>query len=328
MPDQLQQAFRLMHVHAHPDDESSKGAGVTAKYVAEGVDVHVATCTGGERGDILNPKMDRPGILENIHEIRREEMHRARDILGIKQDWLGFVDSGWVEEFMLVKEMAAKDWSLLPEGCFGRMPLEVTTRRLVEIIRSFRPHVLTTYDENGGYPHPDHIMCHRVSVEAFRAAGDPDLFPDAGEPWQPLKLYYSHTFNYPRMIALHEAMTSHGLSSPYEERLQDWKQDPEWDARVTTRVECGEFFGVRDQALLAHATQIDPDGPWFAVPREIEKEAWPTEDYELVTSYVPVPEAEKRQETDLFAGLDVATADDEGKAAVGREITFGKVVTA
>ena len=93
-----------MHVHAHPDDESSKGAGITAKYVAEGVDVHVATCTGGERGDILNPKMERPGILENIHEIRREEMHRARDILGIKQDWLGFVDSGWVEEFMQVKE--------------------------------------------------------------------------------------------------------------------------------------------------------------------------------------------------------------------------------
>ena len=83
-----------MHVHAHPDDESSKGAASTAKYVAEGVDVHVATCTGGERGSILNPKMDRPEVLANITEIRRQEMERARDILGVRQDWLGFVDPG------------------------------------------------------------------------------------------------------------------------------------------------------------------------------------------------------------------------------------------
>ncbi|MGH3353557.1 MAG: mycothiol conjugate amidase Mca [Nocardioides sp.] len=322
MPEQLQQAFRLMHVHAHPDDESSKGAGVTAKYVAEGVDVHVATCTGGERGDILNPKMERPGILENIHEIRREEMHRARDILGIKQDWLGFVDSGMPDAFM-----ETRDPSLLPDDCFALVPLEVSTERLVRLIRSFRPHVVTTYDENGGYPHPDHIMCHRVSVEAFAAAGDPDRFPDAGEPWQPLKLYYSHTFNYPRMIAVHEAMKRHGLSSPYEDRLESWKRPPGWDERVTTKVECAAYFGVRDQALLAHATQIDPDGSWFAVPREVEKEAWPTEDFELVTSYVPVPEAERREETDLFTGLEASTADDEGKAAVGREVSFGEVVT-
>ena len=86
-----------MHVHAHPDDESSKGAASTAKYVAEGVDVHVVTCTGGERGSILNPKMDRPDILANITEVRRQEMERARDILGVRQDWLGFVDSGWPE---------------------------------------------------------------------------------------------------------------------------------------------------------------------------------------------------------------------------------------
>src|SRR5690242_21141465 len=87
--------LRLMHVHAHPDDESSKGAASTAKYVAEGVDVHVATCTGGERGSILNPNMDRPDVLANIAEIRRQEMDKAREILGIKQDWLGWVDSGF-----------------------------------------------------------------------------------------------------------------------------------------------------------------------------------------------------------------------------------------
>ena len=75
--------LRLMHVHAHPDDESSKGAATTARYVDEGVDVHVVTCTGGERGSILNPKMDRPDVLENISAIRREEMERARQILGV-----------------------------------------------------------------------------------------------------------------------------------------------------------------------------------------------------------------------------------------------------
>jgi mycothiol S-conjugate amidase len=284
--------LRLMHVHAHPDDESSKGAASTAKYVAEGVDVHVVTCTGGERGSILNPKMDRPGILENIHEIRRQEMERARDILGIKQDWLGFVDSGWPE---------GDPRPPLPEGCFASVPLEEATEALVRIVRSFRPHVMTTYDERGGYPHPDHIRCHEVSVAAFEAAGDPERYPDAGERWQPLKLYYHHSFNRPRIQALHDAMVEHGLESPWAERLENWKPEPDWDARITTRVPCAEYFGVRDQALLAHATQIDPDGHWFAIPREIQEKVWPTEDYELVKSHVETT----LPEDDLFAGITV-----------------------
>ena len=262
-----------MHVHAHPDDESSKGAASTAKYVAEGVDVHVATCTGGERGSVLNAKMDRPEVWENITEIRREEMHRARDILGIRQDWLGFVDSGWPEGDPLPP---------LPEGCFALVPLEEATERLVRLIRGFRPHVLTTYDERGGYPHPDHIRCHEVSVAAYHAAGDPERFPDAGEPWQPMKLYYHHGWSWAKTNALHEAMLAHDLESPYAERLEKWEREPEWDERITTRVPCGDYFGVRDQALLAHATQIDPDGMWFAIPREIQQKTWPTEDYELV----------------------------------------------
>ena len=194
--------YRLMHVHAHPDDESSKGAASTAMYVAQGVDVHVATCTGGERGSILNPKMDRPDILANITEVRRQEMERARDILGIRQDWLGFIDSGWPEGDPLPP---------LPEGCFGLVDVEVGAAPLVKLIREFRPHVLTTYDENGGYPHPDHIMCHKISVEAFHAAGDPERYPEAGEPWQPLKLYYSHGHSRPKAVALHEAMLAHHL---------------------------------------------------------------------------------------------------------------------
>ncbi|WP_298755408.1 mycothiol conjugate amidase Mca, partial [uncultured Nocardioides sp.] len=212
------------------------------------------------------------------------------DILGIPQHWLGFVASGWPD---------GDPKPPLPEGCFGLAPLEESVEALVRIVRAVRPHVMTTYDERGGYPHPDHIRCHEVSVAAFEAAGDPARFPEAGEPWQPAKLYYHHSFNRPRMQALHDAMQEHGLESPWEERLKDWKPEPEWDARITTRVVCDRWFGVRDQALLAHATQIDPDGFWFAIPRELQAEVWPTEDYELVTSHVEAP----TPEDDLFAGL-------------------------
>jgi len=291
--------FRLMHVHAHPDDESSKGAATTAKYVAEGVDVHVATCTGGERGSVLNPKMDRPEVQANISEVRRVEMENARDILGVRQDWLGFVDSGWPE---------GDPKPPLPEGCFALEDVEVAAERLVRVIRSFRPHVVTTYDEKGGYPHPDHIQCHNITVVAFEAAGDPTRYPDSGEPWQPLKLYYHHSFNRPRMTALHEAMLAAGLESPYAERLADWPANPEWDARITTRVPCADYFPVRDQALLAHETQIDPDGFWFAVPIEMQTQVWPHEDYELAISHVPAP----TPEDDLFAGI---TLEVDARAA-------------
>jgi mycothiol S-conjugate amidase len=290
MSDPGQSGLRLMHVHAHPDDESSKGAATTAKYVAEGVDVHVVTCTGGERGSVLNPKMDRPDVLANISEIRRQEMERAREILGVTQDWLGFVDSGWPEGDPLPP---------LPEGCFALVPLEEAAEPLVRLIRSFRPHVLTTYDENGGYPHPDHIRCHEVSMYAFEAASDASRYPDAGEPWQVLKVYYQHGFNRPKAQAIHDEMIRRGLESPYAERLAEWKPDPAHDARITTRIECAEYFPVRDRALIAHATQIDPDGPWFHVPLDVQQAVWPTEDFELVTSVVPseVPE------DDLFAGI-------------------------
>ncbi|WP_206051735.1 mycothiol conjugate amidase Mca [Nocardioides ferulae] len=282
--------LRLMHVHAHPDDESSKGAASTARYVAEGVDVHVVTCTGGERGSVLNPKMDRPEVLANIAEIRRAEMDAAREILGVRQDWLGFVDSGWPE---------GDPRPPLPEGCFALVPTEEAAAPLVRLMREFRPHVVTTYDERGGYPHPDHVKCHEVTVAAFEAAGDPQRYPELGDPWQPLKLYYHHSFNRPRTQALHDEMVRRGLHSPYAERLEKWKPEPDWDARITTRVPCAEFFPVRDKALLAHATQIDPDGPWFEIPLEVHQSVWPTEDYELVVSHVSSP----TPEDDLFAGI-------------------------
>jgi mycothiol S-conjugate amidase len=146
-------------------------------------------------------------------------------------------------------------------------------------------------------------MCHKISVAAFDAAGDPDRYPDAGEPWQPLKLYYHMGHSRPRFVALHEWFIAAGLESPYGEWLEHW--DPEHDKghRVTTRVECADWFEVRDDALRAHATQVDPEGFWFRVPLDVQRKVWPTEDFELVRSVVPAQVADGEVEDDLFAGV-------------------------
>jgi mycothiol S-conjugate amidase len=285
------EALRLMSVHAHPDDESSKGAATLARYVADGHEVMVVTCTGGERGSVLNPAMDRPEVLTNMPAIRRQEMAKAAEILGVQHRWLGFVDSGLPE---------GEPMPPLPDGCFAMVPMESTTEALVHVMREFRPHVVVTYDENGGYPHPDHIRCHEVSVAAFEASGDPERFPDAGEPWQPLKLYYTHGFSRSRMQAFHDALIARELESPYTEWLNKWDPDRgDVMERVTTRVPCGDYFEVRDAALKAHATQIDPTSRWFAVPMEVQRDVWPTEDYELARSLVDTT----LPEDDLFAGV-------------------------
>ncbi|MDX6328970.1 MAG: mycothiol S-conjugate amidase [Streptomycetaceae bacterium] len=287
----MTEQLRLMAVHAHPDDESSKGAATMAKYVSEGVDVLVATCTGGERGSILNPKLQGDTYIEeHIHEVRSREMDEARQILGVEQAWLGFVDSGLPEGDPLPP---------LPEGCFALVDVDEAAGALVKLIREFRPHVITTYDENGGYPHPDHIQTHKISMVAFEAAGDPDRYPGAGAPWTPLKLYYNQGFNRARTVALHEALLSRGLESPYGEWLERWKSFDRPERSITTHVPCAEYFEIRDKALLAHATQIDPDGAWFHVPMDIQKEVWPSEDYELARSLVDT----SLPEDDLFAGV-------------------------
>ena len=294
--------LRLMAVHAHPDDESSKGAATMARYVHEGVEVLVVTCTGGERGDVLNPALaDDPAVMADIAGVRRAEMAEAARILGVEQTWLGFADSGLPE----ADENGVTP--PLPEGCFALLPLDDATGPLVRLVRAFRPHVMTTYDENGGYPHPDHIRTHEVSMRAFEASGDPERFPGTGDPWQPSKLYYHLTFHKQRLIALHEACLAGGMESPFGEWLENWVDKPEDAARLTTRVPCGDYFEVRDAALKAHATQVDPEGRWFHLSTDAQRRVWPTEDYQLARSLVSdVPT--DGSEDDLFAGLR-ATAE-------------------
>ena len=285
----MEERLRFMAVHAHPDDESSKGAATMVRYVAAGVDVLVVSCTGGERGDVLNPALkDDPEILRDLPEVRRREMAEAVRILGVQHTWLGFQDSGLPEGDPLPS---------LPEGCFALEPIDVATEALVRVIRDFKPHLMTTYDEKGGYPHPDHVMCHTVSMSAFGAAGDQTAYEHAGPAWQPLKIYYNQTLTKGRILAYHDALEAAGIESPFGEWISRWDDDGE--RTITTKIECADYFEVRDQALLAHATQIDPAGAWFKMPLKMQKEIWPTEDFEVALSYVPV----EPDESDLFAGV-------------------------
>jgi mycothiol S-conjugate amidase len=277
-----------MAVHAHPDDESSKGAATMAKYVAEGCAVMVVTCTGGERGDVLNAAAQAAVDAHGLASVRRMEMADAAGILGVRHAWLGFEDSGYPE---------GDPRPPLPDRCFAVLPLEEAAAPLVALIREFRPHVVTTYDENGGYPHPDHIRTHEVTIAAVDAAADPDHA--GGEPWQVAKVYYNMQFTKARVQALHLAMIDADLDSPYHDWIKDMDSRPDDAHRVTTRVPTAEFFELRDRALLAHRTQVDPASMWFAVPLDVQRAVWPTEDFQLVRSTV----ASELPEDDLFAGL-------------------------
>jgi mycothiol S-conjugate amidase len=289
--------LRLMAVHAHPDDESSKGAAATARYAAEGVEVLVVTCTGGERGDVLNPSYAVPEghefeTIEGRRAVRRLEMAAAAAALGVQQHWLGFTDSGLPEGDPLPP---------LPDDAFALVPLEEAAAPLVEAMRRFRPHVVTTYDPSGGYPHPDHIYTHTVTMEAWQAAGDASRYVvDGGaEPWTPLKLYYNHGFSMERLRAVHEAMEGQGLESPFGDWIESRTAREIPERQVTTLVPVAPFFPARDAALTAHASQIDPQGFFFAVPRDLEADVWPWDEFELAESRVPTT----TPEDDLFAGI-------------------------
>ncbi len=302
----------LLTVHAHPDDEASKGAGTVARYHAEGVRTVLVCCTGGEEGDILNPAMDTPEVRARLAECRREELDRAAEVIGYDEVvMLGYRDSG----------MAGADTNEHPDS-FAQAPLDEAVGRLVAIVRRERPQVMVVYgDEQQSYPHPDHLRVHDIGVAAFEAAGDPARFAGAGEAWQPTKLYYT-VFSVARFRELHEKFEELGLESPFDEEWRKrWKDVPA--EVVTASIDITEFADVRQRALLAHATQVDPNSRfWFGLPPEVMRSIHPHDDYRL--AYVKgadgrvVPAAEAVDggrsgtvETDLFAGVP-------GVVSVGR----------
>ncbi len=275
----------LLTVHAHPDDEASKGAASVARYHAEGVHCVLVCCTGGEAGEILNPAVDTPEVRERLNEVRMEELARAAEVIGYDEVvLLGYRDSG----------MPGTPENEDP-ACFARADLDDAVRRLVEVIRRERPQVVVTYaDDQEGYPHPDHLRVHEITLPAFDAAGDPDSYPELGPPWPPLKLYYV-AWSRARIVAMHEKFLELGLPSPFDEK---WFERPDHDHRITTRLDVSDRNDVRRAALLAHATQIDPDSPfWFGLPPDVV--AYRYDDYILARSLVD----SALPEDDLFAGV-------------------------
>jgi mycothiol S-conjugate amidase len=276
-----------MTVHAHPDDEASKGAGTIAKAKASGAKTVLVCCTGGEAGDILNPAMDTEEVRANIAEVRMDELAASMEVIGYDElVLLGYRDSG----------MPDSEHNADP-GCFAQAPLEEAVGRLVAAIREHRPDVLITYgDDQRGYPHPDHLRVHEISVEAFDAAGDPDAYPELGDPWQPRKLYYT-VWAKARIVAMHEKFLELGLESPYS---AEWLDRPSQDDRITTRVDISDHSDVRGLALLAHRTQIDPESRfWFGLPPEEMRQVHPYDEYVLARSIVDT----EPPEDDVFAGI-------------------------
>ncbi len=296
-----------MTVHAHPDDEASKGSGTVALYHAAGVRTVLVTCTGGEEGDILNPAMDRPEVRDRLPEVRRQELRSAARIIGYDEVvLLGYRDSG------MPGTPANED----PRS-FARAPLEEAVGRLVEVIRRERPDVIVTYPQDqSGYPHPDHLRVNEISEIAFDAAGDPDRYPDAGPAWQPARLCYVR-WSTRRMRAMHEKFLELGLESPYtEERMarllaaEEQERSGGTPAPPKVVLDISDHAAVVREGLLAHATQIDPNSRhWFGLPPEIADKLYPYEEYEVARDLTATGPAAD----DLFAGVDtvsVGTASD------------------
>ena len=285
-------ALCLLAVHAHPDDEASKGAGTVAKYAAEGIRGVLVCCTGGEEGEILNPAIDTPEVRENLFAVRMAELQASVDAIGYESlHLLGYRDSG----------MKDSESNAHPDN-FANAPLDEAVERLVRIIRAERPQVVITYgDDREFYPHPDHIRVHEISGPAFDAAGDTDRYPDAGEPWQPSKLYYTG-WSGRRVRALHEAHLARGDESPYAMWFERGFSEA-GDARFTTYVDVSDFLHHRRAALLAHRTQVDPEGFWMRLPDSVVREVFPWEEFELARTLVDTGVPEGEAEEDLFAGL-------------------------
>ena len=287
-------------MHAHPDDEASKGAPTLARYHAEGVHTVLVCCTGGEEGDLQNPSLREAGQpfhgldpeqeRELVAAMRAPELAAAADVIGFDEVvMLGYRDSG----------MAETEPNNHPDS-FHQADLDEAVGRLVAIVRRTQAQVIITYgDDQAGYPHPDHLRVHDISVLAFDRAGDPDWYPDLGDPFTPSKLYYS-TWTKQRMLAVHEAMLELSGESPFS---QEWLDRPGQDHRVTTKVDCTDYQWARTGALKAHATQVDPSaGWWFGLNDDQLSAAYPWEDWILARSVVgPIPEDDS--ERDLFVGV-------------------------
>ena len=284
----MNDSLSLLIVHAHPDDECLTTGGTLARYVAEGLQVTLVIATGGEEGEIVVPELDTPENKARLRAIRDEELACSCSQLGVTQlERLGYRDSG----------MVGTDANDNP-ACFHQADPDEALGRLVALVRRHRPQVLVSYDERGGYGHPDHIACHKATVAAFTAAGDPMRFPEAGPTWQPLKLYYSAL---PRRSLLQawEYMRAQGMPSPLDNPEFDITNFTVDDNQITASLPIQPYMEQKRRAVECHVTQIRRDSPFLTMPEELMRDIWGYEHFTLVEARVPT----EQHEDDLFAGL-------------------------
>jgi N-acetyl-1-D-myo-inositol-2-amino-2-deoxy-alpha-D-glucopyranoside deacetylase len=293
-------ARRLLLVHAHPDDEAIGTGATMAKYSAEGAHVTLVTCTLGEEGEILVPELLHlgPDQEDRLGQYRIDELTAAMKELGVRDHrFLGgpgrYRDSGMMGTSANERPTA-----------FWRADLDEATAHLVAVVREVRPQVLVTYDEQGGYGHPDHIKAHRVAMRSVELAADPAFRPDLGEPWQIAKVYWTAMPDSVIREGIRQLRAA-GDATSFEGMDPDGEMPPFVvpDELITTAVDGAAYVEAKLAAMRAHATQITVDGPFFALSNNLGNRVWATECYRLIRGERgPVVDGDGR-ESDLFAGV-------------------------
>jgi len=278
-------------VRPHPDDESSATGGMLAHYAAIGVRTAVATCTGGEEGEIHDPDLDPVADFPRLGEIRKRELQAACDILGVSViRMLGFRDSG----------MLGTPANEHPEA-FCKADQVEAVGRLVRVIRELRPRVMVTEPVGGGYEHPDHVRCHSLSVDAFHAASDSTAYPEAGPAWQVEKFYALGQIDDGRWEELIPEFKAAGMDVSWLERRKEEQEQRPGPEAATVALDVRAYTEIQRQALFAHRTQIPLDGFWARMPEGLRRRAFATA-YFLRLHPEVVP---GEREYDLLDGLDV-----------------------
>lgn len=285
-------AKRLLLVHAHPDDETINNGVTMAKYAALGAQVTLVTCTRGEEGEVLvnelaNLASDKDDTLGKHREI---ELKDAMDELGIKDfRFLGAPNKKWRDSGMMGTPANDRD------DVFWQADLDDVSNELVKIILEIKPQVLITYDEFGGYGHPDHIKAHRVAMRAAELAAD--------KGWQVSKIYWN---TMPRSVIQMgiEKMREVG-SDFFGAESADDLPFAKPDELVTTVVNAPEYVPAKLAAMKAHATQISVDGPFFALSNNLGLSVWGDEYYTLVKGEKAAPFDDNGRELDIFAGVNI-----------------------
>ncbi|HYT09148.1 MAG TPA: N-acetyl-1-D-myo-inositol-2-amino-2-deoxy-alpha-D-glucopyranoside deacetylase [Mycobacteriales bacterium] len=291
-------ARRLLLVHAHPDDETIGTGATMARYAADGAHVTLVTCTLGEEGEVLVPALVNLAASagDQLGGYRMSELSAAMRELGVADHRFLGGPGRWRDSGMMG----------LPENdaprAFWQADLAEATRDLVAILRELRPQVLVTYDENGGYGHPDHIQAHRVAMAAADAAADPAFAPETGEPWPIAKIYWTAV---PRSVLERgiELFRESGETDFFGVESVDELPFGTPDDLVTTAVDGSAHLPAKLAAMRAHASQISVDGPFFALADRVGQRAFGTEYFQLVRGRLGPTDGPDGREADLFAGL-------------------------